>query len=1009
MPKITFAKILPVIEASVFVTSIILSFIFPPMAAVCCGVSLASLSLKLNDQQKTVLMGGNPNEAIAVGYTQIMMCSFIFITLLLLTANPIFAPIIPFIPVAWAVCIGITALAAMRAGGYKNIHDTWTKSNIRPLVFIINVIDFCLDPINSTLGLIHKVLDFSKNKSLSASKKLFSKRCDVSNKKHIQKNIIKIKLLLFISSVFAFCANHIPKNTSEIAEFAKSFKIVKKMIILGSIINKHVAAPVKKIFVDLLNKSLPMLHNGLTAALKKLESVNQELPAHKRSYLRFMIKARGVILRSLSSRISAVLKDFPKTTADISQSINNFTLQNWLGTFYFTAQVGLFAAISVLGAPLLGVAALSYVALSSIDEAKLLPGSISIVLEKFNGWVGFAAGIFISDPLMTIYTFYNIAAYFVIKVALPSVSKIIFGKSTNVLTVGKQGEIEEIKPIIPSDVNKDDFEVLLEMIDEPELENRNTTGGMSKDIEILMADFYKFKDTYEVIQTRKRVYNKFERLRGSAYFTDKIKYYIGYIPMNIYWYSISAVYNLLILKEFLKQKNKDQAYGLTTEHILNVPIVLPEADPEVDFKAFMELVNSSELDSESQINISECLGSSAFKKKYPEFEGKDVEQQKEFSTQYIKSGMRNICHMINTGEGLTFDKTIEGQNYIKKLGKHVIKYCHDLLNIGETTTPFAIFRELTIGVAERCPKALEQGLFVLCQEYVWNKLVADSNMSCSAKVAVNMQTLRTTKFDELYFTMAANDSLQATFFFVDFKGTHDKSSIEDSMVGLNLKNVNNVQQTDVSSKNNDILKEIAINLMAYSITSLLITCENGYSIKAIINHVIKEFDCAEQSNSPRSMQLLELFNEWSQSFQADGVSEYIHDINSAVTFEPTSEEIVQRNKLVTLFLIDMGVLKFNDIAKKQKVDEFFKPENVSIRKNDREHKVIYGKLANMSKDTRRLELDVQHHKEQIRHLELSIRDHKVEHLIFSLPENRVMPLNERANELSSPSRLRSFI
>lgn len=112
------------------------------LGPILCGLALSVLSFSQYAYQREVLKGDNGNTAIAVGYSQILMCTVVFTTLLII--SPLLGPFAPIIPGLFVGFIVITILAALCAGGYKKLNDDWGKSGVKVLQGIIKVIDFTL-------------------------------------------------------------------------------------------------------------------------------------------------------------------------------------------------------------------------------------------------------------------------------------------------------------------------------------------------------------------------------------------------------------------------------------------------------------------------------------------------------------------------------------------------------------------------------------------------------------------------------------------------------------------------------------------------------------------------------------------------------------------------------------------------------------------------------------------------------------------------------------------------
>jgi hypothetical protein len=118
--------------------------------------------------------------------------------------------------------------------------------------------------------------------------------------------------------------------------------------------------------------------------------------------------------------------------------------------------------------------------------------------------------------------------------------------------------------------------------------------GIEKDVNTIFNNYDRYYAAYEqsVIQQRKNDYAEFEKLATSQSKLDRVRYYVGYIPMNLKAYMpMNSYYNPAMFNKFAQDYAATKPIGVTINHMEHGQVVMP-APKDVDFSAFVTLAKN---------------------------------------------------------------------------------------------------------------------------------------------------------------------------------------------------------------------------------------------------------------------------------------------------------------------------------------------------------------------------------------------------------------------------------
>ncbi len=132
------------------------------------GIGSSALCFSQYAYQKELLRGKNRNNAISIGYSNILMSCVLASTLG--AASVMLGPAAPFIPLIFACTIAVSILAALSSGGYEKLQKDWGQSGIRVLKWILKFTDSVLRVIPAP---IRKILGYALEKTHYNLSKIF--------------------------------------------------------------------------------------------------------------------------------------------------------------------------------------------------------------------------------------------------------------------------------------------------------------------------------------------------------------------------------------------------------------------------------------------------------------------------------------------------------------------------------------------------------------------------------------------------------------------------------------------------------------------------------------------------------------------------------------------------------------------------------------------------------------------------------------------------------------------
>lgn len=302
-------------------------------------------------------------------------------------------------------------------------------------------------------------------------------------------------------------------------------------------------------------------------------------------------------LMFLIDTIDAVLELIPnEMKSDLSYFFG--VLHHWIGVTLFAAQGAIFTAIAAVISPAIGIAGLSYYAMNYLRANNYLPQYIAKPLERLSFWTALVSGVFIPNALMRLYSFYNAVSTFISKIAFPSIIRVLFGKNADLLQSKDNKSTTTTKSeIVPRNIKLDNFDELLSKM--PSIQQIQHRDGAEGDIKRLTAEFKQYYTKHPKLAARQASYDSFQKLATTPGILNKVKYYLGYIPMNLSWHLRSIFYYPRLPNNFLSARSQANAWGI---NINQAPYIVPQA-PDIDFDGFLKTVSTSIVDSPANMRM----------------------------------------------------------------------------------------------------------------------------------------------------------------------------------------------------------------------------------------------------------------------------------------------------------------------------------------------------------------------------------------------------------------------
>jgi hypothetical protein len=257
-------------------------------------------------------------------------------------------------------------------------------------------------------------------------------------------------------------------------------------------------------------------------------------------------------------------------------------LHPWLGPIFFTLQMGLFLAIAIVASPALGIAGLSYIALEFARTQNKLPMFLGRFLEKFRSVMEVVSGFFTNSNLLHLYALYKLASAVLLSMLSAKTSKTIATEAPSQVIVGKAENVSPSK-----------FARILELLPKYKISTALHKEGLGHDVDNVFNAYERYLKQHResVLASRKKSYDAFAKLQHSVSKLDKLKYYLGFVPMNLkYYLPINYYYNPAMFNRFAKDHLAQQPLSVTTSHMQHGQVSIPKP-AAVDFQAFINLIS----------------------------------------------------------------------------------------------------------------------------------------------------------------------------------------------------------------------------------------------------------------------------------------------------------------------------------------------------------------------------------------------------------------------------------